>query len=177
MQELRRGRVNQPNQQQVASMLIRALILRFFGTIDLLWASLLWSAGLALVLYTLPGIAVFLLKGTVAYVFWLLAAAYVGLMVLVLPGLIIAAIGFGLGGWVLTLIARGYLQIAIRFLNWLRINYWLAQEDVALNNFSGSNQHNAYQHQQMQQPHKPFSAPIAPPQESPVPWTQRRFRH
>jgi hypothetical protein len=166
-------------------MLIRALILRFFGTIDLLWASCFWLAGLPLVLYTLPSIMLFLLKGTVVYVFWLMLSVYAGLMILVLPGLIIAAIGFGLGGWVLWLIARGYVHVTIRFLNWLLTNYWLAQEDVALHNFFSSNQQEA--HQQLQQLHqpfpplvtppKPFSVPIAPPQEKPIPLMQRRFKH
>jgi hypothetical protein len=116
-------------------MLIRALILRFFGTIDLVWASCFWLAGLTLVLYTLPDVVHFVLQGTLLYGINLLVAIGIGIYFFVIPGLIIGAIGIGLGGWVLLLIARGYLHITIRFLNWLRGKYWLAQEDVALNNY------------------------------------------
>jgi hypothetical protein len=120
-------------------MLIRALAIRFFGTEGLLGESCLWLAGLALVLYTLPSIVLFLLKGSALYVIYLLLFVYAGLIIFVLPGLIIAAIGFGFGSWVLLLIARGYVHMTIRFLNWLLNKYWLAQEDVALNNFFSNN--------------------------------------
>lgn len=157
-------------------MLFRFLVVRLFGTERLLGESCLWLAGVALVLYTLPGVVSFLLQGAMLYGIYLMVLVGVGIIFFVLPGLIIAAIGLSLAGWVLWLIARGYLHITIRFLNWLLSKYWLAQEDIALHDFFSSHQHEAHQPQQMQL-HKPFSAPTLPPQERPVPWTQRQFRH
>lgn len=73
-------------------------------------------------------------KGIALYAVLLYTFAGLGLILFILPGLFVLAIGLPLGYYILKLFVRGYLNVTIRCLNWLRTKYWLAQDDVYLNN-------------------------------------------
>jgi hypothetical protein len=119
--------------------LVKALIVRLFGTPRLAAESALVLTSLAIFLYQTPFIIAFVAIAA------FLAGAYVavgtvyGFIFFIIPGLIILIVGIGGLVTLLALFCRGYKSVSIHYLNWLRKKYYLAKEDVALNDFFASN--------------------------------------
>lgn len=113
-------------------MLARALLVRLFGTKRLAVESTLWLAGILLLLGTLPSILLLALEGLALYVVLLYSLTCMGLILYILPGVLVLVIGSSLGWGVIILFLRGYLNLTIRCLNWLRLKYYLAQDDLYL---------------------------------------------
>jgi hypothetical protein len=119
--------------QNAMSEIAKALVFRLFSTRRLAIESSLWLASIALVLYTLPSVMLFMLNVLFLYGALVWTLTVLGLYLFILPGLFIAAVGLGLGYLLVKLFVRGYLNVGIRGFNWLYSAYSLAREDVALN--------------------------------------------
>jgi len=115
--------------------LVKALTVRLFGTPLLAAESALVLASLAVFLYQTPFIIAFVAIAGFLVGAWILVAASYGLIFLIIPGLIIFVGGIAALVTLLTLFCRGYKSVSILYLNWLRKKYYLAREDIALNNF------------------------------------------
>ena len=113
--------------------LARALAFRLFGTRQLALASSLRLAGIAWLLGSMPDVLLFAARALFQYVLSVGGLTAVGLLAFILPGLFIALVGVWIGGSLLVLFVRGYVNLGIRSYNWLYTTYSLAQEDVALN--------------------------------------------
>lgn len=115
------------------SELVSALTFRLFGTRQLAVASGLRLAGIAWLLGTVPSVLLYAAQKLFLYVLWVGSLTMVGLLAFILPGIFIAFVGTWLGGCLVVLFVRGYVNLGIRSYNWLYTTYSLAQEDVALN--------------------------------------------
>ena len=90
-------------------------------------------ASLAVFLYQTPFIIAFVAIAGFLVGSWILVAACYGIIFFIIPGLLMFVIGIGALVTLLTLFCRGYKSVSIHYLNWLRKKYYLAKEDVALN--------------------------------------------
>jgi hypothetical protein len=113
--------------------LAKGVVFRLFCTRRLALESSLWLAGIALVLYTLPSVLLFVANVLLLYGLLVWTLAVLGLYAFILPGLFIATLGLGLGYVLVKFFVRGYLNVGVRAFNWLYAAYSLAQEDIALN--------------------------------------------
>jgi hypothetical protein len=120
--------------------LANTLALRLFGTLLLAAESVLVLASLAVLLYLTPSILAFAGRAAFYSVVYIGIYGFIGLFAGILPGLIIGIGGTALLLILLILFCRGYVGVSIRYLNWLRNKYYLAKEDIALNNlFANTN--------------------------------------
>jgi hypothetical protein len=118
--------------------LAKALTVRLFGTPLLAAESALVLASLAIFLYQTPFIIAFVAIAAFLAGAWILVAASYGVIFFIIPGLIIFVVGIGGLVTLLTLFCRGYKSVSIHYLNWLRKKYYLAKEDIALNDLFAS---------------------------------------
>ena len=119
--------------------LVHALAFRLFGTLLLAAESVAVLASLAVLLCFTPYTLVFAAQGVVLAVVYLGIYGFIGLFAGIIPGLLLGLVGIALLLTLLILFCRGYVSIFIRYFNWLRRKYYLAKEDVALNNLFASN--------------------------------------
>lgn len=118
--------------------LVSALAFRLFGTLLLAAESVLVLASLAVLLYLTPSILAFAGKAAFYSVVYIGIYGFIGLFAAIIPGLIIGISGTAVLLTLLILFCRGYVGISIRYLNWLHHKYYLAKEDIALNNLFAS---------------------------------------
>lgn len=118
--------------------LVKALAVRLFGTPLLAVESVVVLASLAVFLYQTPFIIAFVTIGAFLVGAWILVAAAYGIILLVIPGLIIFVAGIAGLLTLLVFFCRGYKSVSIHYLNWLSKKYYLAKEDIALNDLFAS---------------------------------------
>ena len=113
--------------------LIRALAIRCFATWRLAAETMLVLGSFGLLLYLLPGAVVSVFS--YLYVLVTLTCYYtvVGLLYFILPGLLVTLVGLTVLTGSLTLLGRGCVSVAMRYLNWALTKYYLAKDDVYLN--------------------------------------------
>lgn len=115
------------------------LWLRLFGTKRTATESVFVVGSFLLLLDLMPDV----LQRVLQYLFLgtVLVSGYtvIGLYFFIIPGLIIALVGFSPLIYLLILFLRGCLHVAIRYLNWALRKYYLAQEDARLNNLFANN--------------------------------------
>lgn len=119
--------------------LVKALAVRLFGTPLLAAESVVVLTSLAVFLYQTPFIIAFVTIAACIISAWTVVAASYGLIFLIIPGLLIFVGGTAGLLTLLVLFCRGYKSVSIHYLNWLRKKYYLAKEDVALNDLFASN--------------------------------------
>ena len=120
--------------------LVNKLALRLFGTLLLAAESMAVLASLAVLLWLTPYTLVRAIQGVVLAAYLIGLYGFIGLFAGIIPGILIGIVGIGVLLTLLILFCRGYVGVFIRYLNWLRRKYYLAKEDVALNNlFANSN--------------------------------------
>lgn len=119
--------------------LAKALALRLFGALPLAAESVIVLASIAVLLYLTPSILVFAGKAAFEVALYILMFGFVGLFAGIIPSLIIGIGGTAVLLTLLILFCRGYVSVSIRYLNWLRTKYYLAKEDITLNDLLASN--------------------------------------
>jgi hypothetical protein len=120
--------------------LVNKLALRLFGTLLLAAESVAVLASLAVLLWFTPYTLVYAAQGAVIAAYLIGIYGFMGLFAGIIPGILIGIVGIGVLLTLFILFCRGYVGVSIRYLNWLRRKYYLAKEDIALNNlFASSN--------------------------------------